>query len=511
MGRPQVQASVTRRATRHTRAYRKASQLPKRSSGTELITMADHARVTHPGSTESTEALVQSKVNASDRPRVNVKDQKKVREMETRCEEAAKKGDFTPQWDMRTEVLADLLANVEDGMKPGCPQKPRKRARCKKKKAKGKEPVRPGPSAEPSLPRTPANPITPEAERSAKGKEPVRRGPPPKFGCFETTPSRASSHRIEILVKGKELVQQGPSVEASRSETPWEAVTPKPEESAKGKEPVRQGPSIEASRSETPWEAVTPKRRPRLKVNEEGTAFVVSDSSTSTRSEASRAKNGKDEQNTIIMGPFKDMAAAMKRRAELESSNGFRGKASWGKEAGIEYDSGQIVRGVKINCTRGVVRSGKRYEVFESPNGEDIGKSPPVELSELIELPLFCTRLSLDKEVNPLAENAFRRGVDNTYKWGQVDEPYQKPGDVLAFRCDLKELLPAHFEAFLVWVHTVFAGGLIGPRAREMPKGWQDNQLKEFTQRATKKNFEAFWQYWQGFCNLQDLPSPYET
>ncbi|KAI4181192.1 MAG: hypothetical protein LQ348_005057 [Seirophora lacunosa] len=508
--------------------------------------MADHARVTHPGSTDPTEALVQREVDAFDRRRVNVKDQKKLKEMEARCEEAAKKGDFTPQWDMRTEVLADLLANVEDGMKPGCPQKPRKRAR-RKKKAKGKESVQAGPSAEPSLPGTPSNPITPEAERSAKGKEPVRRGPPPKFGCFET-PSRASSHRgkesakgkepvrggpsIEPdppktpsrptspkpkkSAKGKEPVQQDPSVEASRSETPWEPVTPKPKKSAKGKEPVREGPSIKVSLHETPREAVTPKRRPRLRVNQEGTALVVSDSSTSTLSEASRAKKGKDEsttstpQKTIIMGPFKDMAAAMKRRAELEKSNGFQGKSTWGKEAGIEYDSGQIVRGVKINCTREVVRSGKRYEVFESPNGEDIGKSPPVEMSELIELPLFCTRIRMDKEVNPLAENAFRRGTDNPYKWGQVDAPYQKPGDVLAFRCDGKELLPAHFEAFLVWVHTVFAGGLIGPRAREMPKGWQDNQLNEFTRRATRKNFEAFWQYWQGFGNLHDLPSPYE-
>lgn len=549
------------------------------SSNIDPTTPEDISRHHNPNSTAPTEYINRKIAEDFHRNTARNKANKVIKEGRARCAEAAKKGDFTPQLNYRTQVLAGLLSKVEDGVKPRCPNKPED---CDDYEdwAKGKkEPERHGPSTESSLPGTPSNQISPKPVQSAKGKEPVRpyHSPvpnPPETSRNPTSPTPTRS------AKGKEPVRPGSSTKPHPLETPLptsccepkksvrrkkkplrpsrlpigpdpgkivlKAIAPEPEGSVKEEEPLRPWTlSPEASPPETPItpepeisvkgkEAVMPTQSPEpnplvtppepgtftgkicLRMDKSVGLFVVAESSISRQPEDSQGQNGNHEGTSSGLGPpfhigFANANEALKFNKQVENDPSlFQGDVSWAKEAGREYDSAQLIKGVKMNCTSQVVGGEARYTTFESPRRKEIAICPPVELSVLIDLPLFCTRASSYSEINPLGENAFRRGPGNLEKWGQIIVEFRQPGNVLGFRSDGKELLPPHFEAFLIWVHTLFAGKVIGKPKSEMSKERQDEQMNEFRRRATRKNFEAFWEYWYGFCSLQGIPSPYE-
>ncbi|KAI4123913.1 MAG: hypothetical protein LQ338_005060 [Usnochroma carphineum] len=193
---------------------------------------------------------------------------------------------------------------------------------------------------------------------------------------------------------------------------------------------------------------------------------------------------------------------------------------SWAKEPGKDYDSSQLVRGVLISCTSiEVLRGTPRYTVYESPRRDLLTEFKPPNLSQRIELPLICFGSNHDiakkQYANFSAEQVFRGEYtddpDNLDSWGNLPLKVRNPGNVLVFRRDGKELLPQHVEAFVVWIPTVFAGHHFGP-ARKLKSRWRkEEQVKVFDERATRKNFEAFWEYWKGLdARWKELKSPYE-
>lgn len=176
------------------------------------------------------------------------------------------------------------------------------------------------------------------------------------------------------------------------------------------------------------------------------------------------------------------------------------------------------VRGVQISYSSIEIYHGTpRYTAYESLQINMRGDLP--NLSERIELPLVCYQGNYDntnrKFANWSAEQLFRgeytTNLENIDDWGNLPLRIRNPGAMLVFRQDGRELLPQHVEALVVWIPTVFAGQHFGAARKAMEKGRKEAEMKVFEQRATRKNFEAFWGYWKGLdARYEALKSPYE-
>lgn len=180
----------------------------------------------------------------------------------------------------------------------------------------------------------------------------------------------------------------------------------------------------------------------------------------------------------------------------------------------------RTIRGVQIACTLTELGGTPRYTVIERPWKALLALSDSPNLTERIELPLICVQSNLDNEnsdyANFSAEQIWRgehtTETDDLDDWGNVSKRFRYPGDTLVFRRDGKELLPQHVEAFVVWVPTVFAGQILGREKRRLlPEDVKEKGRRAFDGKATRKNFEAFWEYYRGLNGgWMGLKGPYE-
>lgn len=179
--------------------------------------------------------------------------------------------------------------------------------------------------------------------------------------------------------------------------------------------------------------------------------------------------------------------------------------------------------GVRINCLDDVrIHSLQQYSSIRVPKAHPIYLEPmSCDISLLIGLPIktfkYVFRSELCRGENDLAAYLHRCGDVDSPAWGFPPQKWlSKTRSVLVVRCDGKDLLPEHAEALCKFCDDDFRNIFsLEAEAHAYRSGSQEERQQVFTERASRKGFEEFFERYRSskarwFGRWRHIPTPYE-
>ncbi|MCJ1265747.1 hypothetical protein MMC22_005627 [Lobaria immixta] len=179
--------------------------------------------------------------------------------------------------------------------------------------------------------------------------------------------------------------------------------------------------------------------------------------------------------------------------------------------------------GVRINCLDDMrTHSLQQYTSIGIPKAHPIYLEPmSCDISLLIGLPIktfkYVSRSDLCRGENDLAAHLHRCGDVNSPAWGFPPQKWlTNARSVLVVRCDGKDLLPEHAEVLCKFCDDHFRNIFsLETEAHAYRSGSQKERQQAFTERATRKGFEEFFERYRsskarGIGRWRHLPTPYE-